>query len=321
MRFTICKLTFKSPMHLGEREGWYEGTETFIHSDTLFSAFCHSYLLLYGQERLEALLRKFVEGSPPFLISSAFPYWKDELYFPVPKNQLPKEKDIKKISFVSQKGFEALTDGQTLDMTYTSINTIPAKEEPRYPWKIENVPRIALSRLTNHPDGNFFHFGEVTYFEDAGLFFILHLREQDLRKEFEAAINLMSDEGIGGDRSSGKGLMRKPYSTEIELAVSQGADGTVSLSVYYPDPKEIPSLAQGFYQLLERKGYIYSPYGQSLRKKSVRMFTEGSVFPANKNRKGRLIDVTPQAFQHHKVYRYGLFFGIPCKLEVEKHEN
>lgn len=62
------KLFFKSSIHLGERENFLESTDVIIHSDTLFSAFCNSYLLLYGEEKLNNLLSKFIEGSPPFIV-------------------------------------------------------------------------------------------------------------------------------------------------------------------------------------------------------------------------------------------------------------
>ncbi len=48
------------------------------------------------------------------------------------------------------------------------------------------------------------------------------------------------------------------------------------------------------------------------------MIKEGAVFP--KELKGRLVDVTPEAFKEHRVYRYGIGFTIPIKTE-ERDEN
>ena len=313
--FRLGKLTFKSPLHLGERENIREGTDTFIHSDTLFSAFCHNYLLLYGKIKLELVLQKFLEDAPPFLISSAFPWWKDGFYFPIPKNQMPKGKKLKKILFVEKRGFEKLLSGERIEKIIGTFKTIP-DEKSNKPWKTADVPRVGLSRLTNHPGESYFHFGEVSYGKDSGLFFLIDFKDDALEREFKAAFNLMGDEGIGGDRSSGKGLFEKPQFEEIEFNLPD-TEGTVSLSLYYPQQDELTDIRNGYYELRERKGYIYSPYGQSLRRKSLRMFSEGSVFPGGK--KGRIADLTPKAFEDkHRIYRYGLCFALPCELEARK---
>lgn len=318
MKFLTCHLKPKGPFHLGERENWREGSSEFIHSDTLFSAFCHSYLLLYGRANLEELLDQFVSGNPPFLLSSAFPYWQGQYYFPVPKNQIPKTKEAKKIQFVEKKGFEELIKGAKLEEILPDIKSIPANAEPYFPWVKENVPRVSLSRYSNHPieDGGYFHFGLVFYQADTELFFLIKYNDTSIKKEFEAAIRLLADEGIGGDRSSGKGIFHPPVFSEIEISIPQNADGTISLSLYYPGNGELNEISEGFYELLERKGYIYSPYGMSLRRKSIRMFTEGSVFSAKSPKIGKLVNVTPEIFTHHNIYRYGFIFGLPCKLEL-----
>lgn len=319
MKFRLCKLTFKSPLHLGERENIREGTGIFIHSDTLFSAFCHNYLLLYGKARLESVLQKFLEDAPPFLMSSAFPWWKNDFYFPIPKNQILKDKKLKKILFVEKAGFERLLLGESLEELKDTIKTIPnlkvKGDEPKTPWRTTDVPRVGLSRLTNHPGENYFHFGEVSYDKGSGLFFLIDFKDNAFEKEFQATLNLMADEGIGGDRSSGKGLFRKPQFEEIEFNLPR-ANGIVSLSLYYPEQNELTDIRNGYYELKERKGYIYSPYGQSLRRKSLRMFGEGSVFPGRKN--GQIVNLTPKVFESHKIYRYGFCFSLPCKLKAER---
>ncbi len=325
MKFTLCKLKPKGPIHLGERERWLEGSNTFIHSDTLFSAFCHAFRLLHDEEELKNLIRRFNENRPDFLISSAFPYWGDLLYFPVPKNQLSTEKEVVKVEFVEKAGFERLLKGEKLEELINEVKTIPrqkkeseegmAEREPRYPWELDNVPRVGLGRLDNHPGERFFHFGQVTYREDAGLFFLVKYLTNEFSPKFEATFHLLADEGIGGDRSSGKGLMEKPTFEEVEIDTPLNGNWIVSLSLYYPkDETETSGIKEGFYDLIERKGYIYSPYGSSLRRRSIRMFAEGSVFPKEPEREGRLVPVEPEIFQHHEVYRYGYIFSLPCKM-------
>ena len=88
MKFKYCKLIPQSPLHLGERESWQEGSSVFIHSDTLFSGLCHCYGLLYGEGELKNFLDK-IRDEKVLQISSAFPFWEDRLYWPIPKNQIP----------------------------------------------------------------------------------------------------------------------------------------------------------------------------------------------------------------------------------------
>jgi len=61
-----------------------ENTSDYIHSDTLFSAICNAYRLLYGEEELRDMLNLFRVREPTFLISSAFAYAGEILTFPLP---------------------------------------------------------------------------------------------------------------------------------------------------------------------------------------------------------------------------------------------
>lgn len=316
MKFTACILKPKGPLHLGERENRREGSSIIIRSDTLFSAFCHAYLLLYGDDELSKLLNLFLNDNPPFIFSSTFPYWRDTYYFPVPKNQLPKTKEFKKIQFIEKSGFELLLQGKLLEDVVTNVKCIPSNTKPYVPWIVDNVPRVSLNRFSNHPleDGGFFHFGEVFYYDDVNLFFLIKYIDLSYQQQIDSALRLLADEGIGGDRSSGKGLFHTPTFQEIDITATPD-NGIVSLSLYYPKENEITKIQEGYYEFIERKGYIYSPYCKSLRRKSVRMFTEGSVFLSQPARCGALVDVTPELYKKHPVYRYGLIFSLPCKME------
>jgi organic radical activating enzyme len=70
------------------------------------------------------------------------------------------------------------------------------------------------------------------------------------------------------------------------------------------------------YELQKRGGWIYSSSGHQLLRKSMQMFTEGSVFETQPV--GQLADVTPDRFKQyrnwHFIYRSGISLSIPIKL-------
>lgn len=311
MNLTACILKPRGPLHLGEREKMREGTTAHVHSDTLFSALCHCLLLLYGKEKLERFLAAEQGTSPPLRISSAFPYWDEQFYFPVPRNLVPPDKETKRLKFIPKSAFERLLAGDV--PSDLSRQGIPRKDV--CPWRIEDVPKVKLNRLNNHPteEDGFYHVGLVFYEENAELFFLMDFASADWRPRIEAAIRLMCDEGIGGYRSAGKGCFEQPRLEGVVIAVPEKPDGWLSLSLLHPAGTELGGLGDGFYDLLTRSGYVYSPDNRSLRRKTVRMFDEGSVFPTPE-RRGELVDVTPGGFSAHKVWRNGLAFSLPCRL-------
>lgn len=93
------------------------------------------------------------------------------------------------------------------------------------------------------------------------------------------------------------------------------ANHFVTLSLYYPKRDEISVLRDGYYELVKRGGWIYSTDAKNLRRRTVRMFSEGSVFKAADMSKswfyGGLADVKPEGFAEHEVYRYGYAFAVP----------
>jgi len=325
MKYLMVKLKPRSFLHLGEREGWYEGSKSYISSDTIFSALCHCHLLLYGE--VDSFIKAFTSDEPPFLLSSAFPYWEENLYFPLPKNQFIRDKDLKKIKFVNLKLLERLLAGKKIEelkeeiQRITELDFLPRFEksnslQPINPYTVENIPRVALSRLSNHPGENFFYFGQIKYREKAGLFILIDMKNKEWESSVKALFRLFADEGIGGDRTCGKGLFHSPEFASLEIPENSDSNAFYALSTYFPKPQEISGLENCFYDLELRKGYIYSPANKSYRRRSIRVFSEGSVFTGQK-RIGSLVDITPEIFKTHRIYRYGLLFSIPCKMEAK----
>lgn len=342
--FLLCRFVPDAPMHLGEKEGVLEETFEYIRSDTLFSAICNAYLLLYGREELESLLEGFKLERPPFLISSAFPYAADVLFFPLPKNidlsSYIGVKKAKRVELVSESIFRAALKGDVEDVIKKGYCLIQGErvlvtreeaerlrdhlgvrvaEEIRI-WRKREVPRVALDRKTNA--SSIYYFGEVKFSESCGLFFLMKEGNgfKGVEKRVKAALRLLRDEGIGGDRTYGKGMFEDVRFDGISFECGR-KDFFVTLSLYYPKREEISCLKDAFYDLVTRGGWIFSYSGVGMRRRSVRMLAEGSVVRFATTHEGgedllhgALVDVTPADFGWHRIYRYGYAFPIPLEV-------
>jgi len=318
MKCEIVKLFLKSPLHLGEKEGMMEDSNFIIHSDTLFSAICYGYRTLYGKSVLETLLEQFT-NSPPFLLSSAFPFYKKHLLFPIPLNFSSPEGDFKsykKLQLIPKELWEKVCGGKPFEKdSYEFVqdrqvvlptNEIEGLKEKDYPiWEEREIQRVSLDSITSA--SNIFNFREIAFKKDSGLFFLLDWRDTSFVNKIKAAIRLLGEDGIGGDRGSGKGVFNSEF-VELEIADSKG-DNYLLLSLFFPSNGELKDF-DSIYNYKMRGGFIYSFDNTTRRKKYVRMLTEGSVIKS-KRPVGSLVNITPDGFTEHNIYRYGYAFSIP----------
>ncbi len=307
MKEFLVKLKPISPFHLGEVGIGLEGSLSYVPSDLLFSSLANAYAQLYGKGEVESLLNSFL-SSPPFLISSAFPFYKETLFFPRPLippklEDREKLKDLKKRSFLPYGVFEKWIRGEGLPSPEVEGGGLPKKEL---------LPSVVLDR--SNMRSQIYHRSALFFPKEGGLFFLLRLYEEGLEKKIRGALQFLGDVGIGGERSLGYGRF-KVYSFEETSLLPPPTDSspTLTLSLVVPSLNEV-DLSSSYYQLVLRSGWISSPFSfRQTRRKAVWMLGEGSVFP-NPVR-GQLIELTPQGFPH-KVYRYALAFPLEVVLSA-----
>jgi len=321
MELESYKLEARGPFHFGQPGIGLESTASFVHSDTLFYAICSATLALYGKTTLEAFLALFglpnaaevVE--PPFLLSSAFPYYKSLRFYPRPelpdlesqaKPPLEEQasKVLRKAEFVSEKIFTQLLQGQTLERKdsalvqnnklwvtpdekkfYDELKLDPQNE--RAFWKIDSAPHVAVDRITS--GSALYYLGRLLFQPGGGLHFLIHwLNPEQLVYDrltvqtlVEESLRYLSDSGLGGDRASGSGQFVYPATTE-KLTLNKSLPGQryfISLSLYHPRAEEWEAFRdqhQTSYSLLKQDGWITSPGISSIQRRPVWMLGEGA---------------------------------------------
>lgn len=337
--YKVLKLHFRSPLHLSKgKTDDYGESEEVLHADTLKSALYVCARQVMGIEAVgdtDAFFRRFT-------ISSAFPFVGNELFFPKPQAKIQpfltteiteerQAKKHKKLAFLGQSYFEDLiTDRKrelrTRDFTvdgrfvsdHADVHALGAT--PVFATDIQQ--RVTIP-ATYEEDPLPYYVDRLYFSETAGLWFAFEATAGDntAYSDMLAALKYLGDEGVGTDRSVGNGQF-EVSETNLTLRLPDQPTHQLLLSLYCPEKTEIGAsfLSNSAYGLVKRGGYIASPDRPehlTYRKKSIYMFTEGSLFPyrTDKPLSGKIADLkpdTPDITQH--VWRDGRAFTIPVTL-------
>jgi len=320
----IVKLHFRSPLHITKRGVGMEATESYLPSDTLFGALCNAWGRLFGREQLESLLKAFNNGEDrPFRISSGFPFLGNTYFLPRPYSHprplsgfLTEEtrKSLKECEFFEKDIFEKWIIGEPF-----GVSEYERVEQSKRKLKGEIFddlrPRNRMDRITDH--AQLFFCGTTRFPKDAGLYSMVDVAK-DYKEKLEGAFHFLGEMGVGGERKIGMGRFEAEWDS-LKITEPDGSTHYLTLSLYYPTEKELEGISDILYcyDLVQHGGFSESPFikGQ-VRRKSCRMFKEGSVF--EKDVKGRLVDVTPDKPKlSHPIYRYGIAFNVGVKIEED----
>ncbi len=260
-------------------------------------------------------------------------------------------KKLKKVQFVSRPIFEGMLAGQPVAgylveddpersgqkrpcegtllqggrvwATPEEVEQLRAFEDRRAGrirfWAEDTAPRVTVDRATNR--SQVYAVGRVHFAPECGLFFLVEYEDLALQPRLEKALRALSDAGVGGERSSGHGQFDLGIDEAFSLAepTPGQTNAFATLSLYWPAESEVKSevLKEASYRLTNRRGWLGSPDGMNLRRRGVRMLTEGSVL--RQPPQGALADVKPLDPDPipnvpHDVWRYGLAFPLRCRV-------
>ncbi len=326
--------------HFGEHGIGQEESRINWTSDSLFAALVSRLAITHGNDAVEEWLGTSEQPrTPPFLLTSTFPFAGNVRFFPVPKAALRNEasdwrpKKLKKIRFVSESIYRTLLAGNTLSAVFNDkydtlhektvllrhdeFNSLPeaVRKDPQSIWALEKRPRVAVGRFPNN--SNLFHVGAVRFSEACGLWFgVAWLNDNDEQRALlQALLEDLGDAGLGAERTSGYGHAKITKAEPIELPDPNGGMWT-TLSRYLPTEDEIPALQneKSVYQITRVGGWMD---GRGLRRRAVNLLQEGAVLaPIEKKPPyGFIADTRPQgknipAPHQHPVWRSGLTVAV-----------
>jgi len=315
------------------------------------------------------------EGEPPLCLSSLFPYVRlvdgSSVYtLPLPLG-FDYEGDVKKLKKIAYASFgqfrpaaaswpllnvsdpATIQDGTIWLSAEERSNLPPSTSEAEQLggnqrslplWQLDKqevrrslydntaVPHVTIDRQTTAPA--LYHVGSVRYAEQTGLYFIAEVANDTL-VQFQQAVRLVGDTGLGGRRTSGHGLFtptffgaegkadrgRRPKPTDPVVVEQDGnaalllklveagqrGDGGRWLNLGLVAPrsamelgdllKDITTDRPPAYRLLQRRGWVDSDSGEMsvLRSRAVTLFSPGSVLASRPQ--GALVEVRPQGIK------------------------
>jgi CRISPR-associated protein Csm4 len=329
--------------HFGRHGLGQEETAIAMASDSLFAALVNRLAIGSGVQAVETFITPFLQGSPPFALSSTFPFAGDIRFFPVPLAAMyatsteSEAKDYKRVQFVSEGLFRELLNGKTMPAVFASAQKLmggrllvgtdeidglpPAIRKDESPvWGEEVRPRVTLGRSAQN--SSIYFTGRVTYAKDCGLWFGIYWDREDdpLKTQLHNLFTDLGDAGLGAERSAGFGACRFVQKNVLDLP-DAGHQPWVSLSRYLPSEDETGALTweKAAYRIVSVGGWLDSPSLHGQRRRPVNLIEEGATLGNVPHPiPGALVDVRPKYagtadLPGHPVYRSGLSLAVGWK--------
>ena len=245
-------------------------------------------------------------------------------------------KSFNKVKYFSESLFTRLIKGEKLNQFYQEyleekskiiqndilltseeFNQIPRKKILELRISVRNkIDRLSFATV---PGGEVYYEREI-YFDCEIFYLYFFLLTEDINF-FIPIFRWLSDTGIGGDRTVGRGhydILEKEIK-EFSLPNVNNSNIFISLSKYLPADNEIDWQSEkNYYQLIPCQPRLDTMFfkGGEFIKKRITYLKEGSILQATQKKEyyGRLY---PSAkFQNYTIYQCG--FTIPVFIKMEE---
>ena len=311
MKRIIYKLKFETGVHFGN--GSLSDSGSTFQADTLFSALCIEAVKIGGEEKINRFVDAAKAGK--IKLSDSFPYIGETLFIPKPFMPLETDKNKKSDSKEKKayKKLKYLPINQIDNYLKGKLDVINVNKEVGK-FGVNEERNVAAVR--GKEDAEPYHLGVFRFSNNAGLYVIAEVENDESKKLLDELFNSLSYTGIGGKVSVGLGRFKieeVKMSKELNKRFDNAEYSKVkmSLSVCLPEDDKIEDvLENAFYRVERRSGFIASEkYSDSfMKKKDLYVIQAGGCF--EKVFEGKIVDVSING--NHPVYRY----AKPLFMEV-----
>jgi len=186
-------------------------------------------------------------------------------------------------------------------------------------------PRVYVPRYGQEGDTEIYYIERLFFKERSGLYCLAEFDNEKIKQDVIAALRFLGDEGLGTDKHVGNGLFElnhEPFTDFDDLDIQ--SNHAFSLSLFCPESQaQLNSILSdnSTFDMMKRGGWITDEGYLGFRKKSVYMFTEGSIFETDAKAKGKTVDLKPENKYlpsekpiTHPIYRVGRSLFLPIKL-------
>ncbi|OMH40391.1 type III-A CRISPR-associated RAMP protein Csm4 [Desulfurobacterium indicum] len=263
-----------------------------LQSDTLFGEFCWHYRFLYGKEKLENLINNY-DVEPFIVFSSGFP--EDYLPFPViPFRNLPivEKRDIetykvlkkfKKQAFIEKKLLRELIESKveiTAEVLFENFLKESNKKETAPIYRKAKQMHVTIDRrFGSHLEGHLFDKEYLFFNKDSNIEIYCKFNPKRITsKEIEQTFHFMGLNGLGGEKTTGKGKFEIISIKESDLPETTNPNSFISLSIGMAKEDEIEDYYARFFTKFPKHGPEVCPEGINIFKNPVILTKEGSVF-------------------------------------------
>ena len=287
-----------------------DDTSSFLHSDTLFSAIINTAAKIADKGQVDELIDGFDKGK--WQISSGFYCldWQTEhemqtVYFlpkPAHYNLLELDdklfdiKAINAIEFISKgiweqgispKNWEesnvAVLNGKFVVLTSELPQNIDLKTAEKIKiYHRHSLPKVFVHKLTQ--EGGFYYQTNIVLGDNRNIdeslwvhyYFLIELDSKFKQLPFlSTVIDLLQDEGIGGERSVGCGHITEVKVRSFDINLEKKSESqTVLLSLLNPSPTDLKKVTH--YKVTSRGGRKLAK-SEGTQLKRVKMITEGAL--------------------------------------------
>ena len=319
MNYFLIKLQFDSAVHFGGSDSALSlyTSEEFFRADTLFSALCHTALVLRGEAGLQALYHAAQQGT--LLFSDAMP-WQEETFY-LPKPFLPSfsteevetslRKKVKKLAWLPALRFDSYV------RSLHQGHFVPDGVQESFGTHYEQTKAKVSAQGDTEP----YQVGLFRFAPDCGLYFFCACREVEQMDDLTILLEALGLSGIGGKTTAGYGrfhiedsiLLNEPFDEQTawlyQRLCSRPAPYLLLTSSLPQDAELDAALQDGSFQLIRRGGFLASEQVETpVKKRSQHFLAAGSVL--HHTYQGAVYDVGIAV--GHPVYRYAkpLFLGV-----------